>query len=69
LSYKANGEIKQTQLTWEFPCNKNDWAVSATDLGNGNWEIFIAPSLPSQVYTVMFFYTDDTFVLGMSVVP
>jgi hypothetical protein len=56
-------------LTWELPCNKNDWALSATDLGNGNWEIFIAPSLPSRVYTVIFFYNDDTFALGMGVVP
>ena len=56
-------------LTWELPCSKNDWALSAKDLGNGNWEIFIAPSLPSRVYTVIFFYTDDTFALGMGVVP
>ena len=56
-------------LTWEWPCNNNDWALSATDLGNGNWEIFIAPSLPSKVYTVMFFYDDNTFALGMGIVP
>lgn len=55
-------------LTWEFPCN-NDWALSATNLGNGNWEIFIAPSLPSKVYTVIFFSNDDTFALGMGTVP
>jgi hypothetical protein len=55
-------------LTWELPCS-NDWALSATDLGNGNWEIFIAPSLPSKVYTVIFFYTDDTFALGTGMVP
>ena len=55
-------------LTWELPCT-NDWALSATDLGNGNWEIFIAPSLPSRVYTVIFFYDDDTFALGMGTVP
>jgi hypothetical protein len=55
-------------LTWELPCS-DDWALSATDLGNGNWEIFIAPSLPSKVYTIIFFYTDNTFALGMGVVP
>jgi len=55
-------------LTWELPCS-DDWALSATNLGNGNWEIFIAPSLPSKVYTVIFFYDDDTFALGMGVVP
>jgi len=55
-------------LTWELPCG-NDWALSAEDLGNGNWEIFIAPSLPSKAYTVIFFYNDNTFALGMVVVP
>jgi len=52
-------------LTWELPCS-HDWALSAEDLGNGNWEIFIAPSLPSKVYTVIFFYNDNTFALGMT---
>jgi hypothetical protein len=56
-------------LTWELPCSNDDWALSATNLGNGNWEIFIAPSLPSRVYTVIFFYDDDTFALGMGIVP
>jgi len=55
-------------LTWEWPCS-NDWALSAADLGNGNWEIFIAPSLPSRVYTVLFFYQDNTFALGMTSAP
>ncbi|HNQ95016.1 MAG TPA: hypothetical protein PKK96_16005 [Anaerolineales bacterium] len=55
-------------LTWEFPCSDN-WALSASNLGNGNWEIFIAPSLSSKVYTVMFFYDDDTFALGVGVAP
>jgi hypothetical protein len=55
-------------LTWELPCS-NDWALLAEDLGNGNWEIFIAPSLPSKVYTVIFFYTDNTFALGMGSIP
>jgi hypothetical protein len=55
-------------LTWELPCS-DDWALSATDLGNGNWEIFIAPSLPSKIYTVIFFYDDDTFALGMGNAP
>ena len=55
-------------LTWEYPCN-NDWALAAQGLGNGNWEIFIAPSLPSRVYTVVFFYDDNTFALGAGFVP
>lgn len=55
-------------LTWESPCNK-DWALVAENLGSGNWEIFIAPSLPSKTYTVMFFYDDATFALGVGTVP
>ena len=54
-------------LTWERPCS-NNWALSANNLGNGNWEIFIAPSLPSRMYTVIFFYDDDTLALGMALV-
>jgi hypothetical protein len=55
-------------LTWESPCS-NAWALSAKDLGTGNWEIFIAPSLPSRVYTVMVFYEDNSFALGMVITP
>ena len=54
-------------LTWEWPCSRA-WALSATDLGNGVWDVFIAPSEPTQVYTVMFFYEDDSFAVGMTVV-
>ena len=55
-------------LTWESPCS-NDWALAATNLGNGNWEIFIAPSLPSRTYTIIFFYDDGEFALGTGLVP
>jgi hypothetical protein len=51
-------------LTWASPCS-NNWALEAKDLGNGIWEIFIAPSLPSKIYTVLFFYKDETLALGM----
>ena len=51
-------------LTWASPCN-NNWALDLTNLGNGNWEIYIAPSLPSKIYTILFFYTDATIALGM----
>ncbi len=51
-------------LTWASPCS-NNWALDATNVGNGIWEIFIAPSLPSKIYTVLFFYTDATVALGM----
>lgn len=55
-------------LTWAWPC-ENSWALLARDMGNGNWEIFIAPSMLTKVYTVMFFYEDDSLAVGMVVVP
>ncbi len=55
-------------LTWEWPCSDN-WGLEAFPLGNGNWEIFIAPSLPSRIYTVLFFYENDTFAIGMASLP
>jgi|GEM_PF-1165067 len=51
-------------LTWASPCS-NNWALDAKNAGDGVWEIFIAPSLPSTMYTVLFFYTDNTVALGM----
>lgn len=51
-------------LTWASPCS-NNWALDITNLGNGVWEIYIAPSLPSKIYTILFFYTDATIALGM----
>jgi hypothetical protein len=53
-------------LTWASPCS-NNWALVANDLGKGEWEVFFAPSLPSRIYTVMFFYEDTTIALGMAV--
>jgi hypothetical protein len=55
-------------LTWAMPCSDN-WELSALDSGNGNWDILIAPSEPSLMYTVMFFYTDNSVALGMTTVP
>ena len=54
-------------LTWAMPCSDN-WELAALDSGNGNWDILIAPSVPSRVYTVMFFYTDNSIALGMTTV-
>jgi hypothetical protein len=53
-------------LTWELPCS-DAWALSVKNSENGNLEIFIAPSMSSRVYTVMIFYEDNSFALGMSV--
>lgn len=55
-------------LTWAWPCTDN-WGLLATEGENGDWDIFIAPSEPASVYTVMFFYSDHTMALGMTTVP
>jgi hypothetical protein len=34
-------------------------------MGDGVWEVFIAPSLPTDMYTLIFFYDDNTMALGM----
>jgi hypothetical protein len=52
-------------LTWEWPC-KDDWALVAKEARPGSWDVFVAPSLPTQVYTILFFYNDNTFALGMT---
>jgi hypothetical protein len=52
-------------LTWESPC-KDDWGLVAKEVEPGTWEIFIAPSLPTRIYTILFFYNDNTFALGMT---
>jgi hypothetical protein len=51
-------------LTWAWPCN-DSWGLLAKDLGEGTWEIFIAPSSFAATYTVLFFYDDNTIALGM----
>jgi hypothetical protein len=55
-------------LTWAWPCTDN-WGLLAIEAENGDWDIFIAPSEPASVYTVMFFYNDHTIALGMTAVP
>jgi len=52
-------------LTWQWPCT-DSWGLLANDLGAGTWEVYIAPSLPSDTYTIIFFYDDNTFALGMA---
>jgi hypothetical protein len=54
-------------LTWEWPCT-DDWGLLAQDVGGGTWDVFIAPSLPTETYTLIFFYDDNTFALGMATV-
>jgi hypothetical protein len=51
-------------LTWEWPCS-DDWGLQAQNMGDGVWEVFIAPSLPTDMYTLIFFYDDNTMALGM----
>ena len=51
-------------LTWAWPCSDN-WALIAQNMDEGMWEIFIAQSLPTQMYTIIFFYDDNTMAIGM----
>ena len=51
-------------LTWEWPCSDN-WSLLAQNIDNGTWEIFIAPSSPTQIYSIIIFYDDNTMALGM----
>jgi hypothetical protein len=51
-------------LTWEWPCH-GDWALLAQDAGGGDWDVFIAPSLDSKIYTIIFFYGDYSMAMGM----
>ena len=55
-------------LTWAMPCNDN-WELAALDAGQGNWDVFIAPSEISHIYTVLFFYSDNSVSLGMVTAP
>ena len=55
-------------LTWATPCT-DSWGLLAKDTGNGIWDIFIAPSLFPEIYTIIFFYDDNSMALGMLEVP
>lgn len=50
-------------LTWEKPC-QSAWALEAIQNG-GQWDVYIAPSDPTEIYTLLFFYTDNSMALGM----
>jgi hypothetical protein len=49
--------------TWEWPCN-NDWALLAKNMGEGVWDVFVAPSVAIKAYTLLFFYADNSLALG-----
>lgn len=55
-------------ITWAMPCSDN-WELVALDAGGGEWDIFVAPSETSHVYTVLFFYSDHSIALGMTTAP
>ena len=55
-------------ITWALPCSDN-WELVAHDGGDGNWDLFVAPSEPSYIYTVFFFYSDHSMALGMTAAP
>ncbi|HTX92171.1 MAG TPA: hypothetical protein VMC09_13240 [Anaerolineales bacterium] len=52
-------------LTWAWPCS-DTWGLEADDAGHGAWDIYIAPSEASMIYTVLFFYDDDSMAMGMT---
>jgi hypothetical protein len=51
-------------VTWEWPCG-HTWGLHAVDQGDGFWDIYVAPSEPTEVYTVVFFYDDNSMAMGM----
>ena len=55
-------------LTWEWPCT-GSWALMAKEASPGEWDVFIAPSYNAGIYTVIFFYDDNTMAIGMVGVP
>lgn len=55
-------------VTWADPCS-NTWGLYAIDNGGGRWDIYVAPSEPTDIYTILFFYGDNSFALGMAEVP
>lgn len=56
--------------TWELPCSDN-WELVAQqdDSDPTTWDIHIAVSTEQTVYTVIFFYEDETMAVGVAVVP
>lgn len=55
-------------LTWEWPCT-GSWALLAKESSPGEWDVFIAPAYDAGIYTVIFFYDDNTMAIGMVRVP
>jgi hypothetical protein len=56
-------------LTWEWPCSGTVWGLYALNRQHGQWDIYVAPSEPATMYTILFFYDDDSFAMGMVAVP
>jgi hypothetical protein len=56
-------------LTWEWPCSGTVWGLYALDRQHGQWDIYVAPSETATMYTILFFYDDDSFAMGMVAVP
>jgi hypothetical protein len=51
-------------VTWANPCS-NTWGLYSINQGAGRWELYVAPSEPTSIYTVVFFYADNSMALGM----
>jgi hypothetical protein len=52
-------------LTWAWPCS-DTWGLEAENYGDGVWEVYIAPSSPASIYTILFIYDDNTMAVGMT---
>ena len=52
-------------LTWAWPCS-DTWGLVAENYGDGVWDVYIAPSSPTDIYTILFIYDDNTMAVGMT---
>jgi len=52
-------------ITWQWPCTGTIWALWAEDQGGGVWDLYVAPSEATVVYTVLFLYADHAMAAGM----
>lgn len=55
-----------TTLTWQRPCaGTGSWGLDAQEGEGGVWEIYVAPSEFAEIYTILFFYSDNSVAMGM----
>jgi hypothetical protein len=52
-------------LTWAWPCS-DTWGLVAENYGDGVWDVYIAPSSPADIYTILFIYDEKYMAFGMT---